>query len=469
MRLIPNTLAARLTVWYAAIFLLFFGFAFLSFYQIIDYTLGKTMDEDLAEDIAEFRILLNTEGIRRVETEIDREAASNDPQEIFLRLVDAAGRQTFASETSHWPNLQQVSLQHGLITENREPVFATLFGAGDDHATRVVSAPIGPGLWLQIGESTESRAEFMQLILNLFSVTFVLVVVLAAVVGWVMAKQALRGVEAVRRAAEGVANGRLESRVSVENRGAEIERLAATFNLMIGRIRALISGMRDMTDNIAHDLRSPLARIRANSELALLSATTIEEYESSAAETLEECDRLLEMINTTLDVAEAEAGATRFETEEVHVGDMVNDVCDLFSPVAEDKQIRLSNQLVSDCRVRGNRKYLQRMLANLMDNALKYTPANGTVAVAVSADERAVSIAVRDTGIGIPASEQAQIFERFFRCDQSRSHPGFGLGLSLARAVARTHGGDLAVQSNPGGGSVFTVTLPRDNQGPAFD
>ena len=139
----------------------------------------------------------------------------------------------------------------------------------------------------------------------------------------------------------------------------------------------------------------------------------------------------------------------------------MSDVCDLFEPVAENKNIRLYAELTSGCRVQGNRKYLQRMLANLVDNALKYTPDNGSVRVRMSADERKISVAVNDTGSGIPEAEQGRIFERFYRCDQSRSQPGFGLGLSLARAVARTHGGELVVESTLGSGSRFTVTLPR--------
>lgn len=458
---IPETLAARLTVWYAGVFLVCFGLAFLLFYLVMDHTLGQKIDEDLAEDILEFRLLLKNEGLPRVESEIEREAGSSEPQEIFLRMLDSSGANLFGSYAGHWPGMEQLTLQQGLIANSPEPRFTTTYGEGDDFPTRVVSAPIGPDLWLQIGESMEDRSEFMGLILRLFSLTFLVVVALAAVIGWVLARRALRGVEEVSRAAAEVAEGRLEGRVSRGNRGTEIERLAASFNLMVDRIRALISGMRDMTDNIAHDLRSPLGRIRANAEMALLNASTLDEYRASAADTLEECDRLLELINTTLDVAEAEVGASRLESDKVDLTTTVSDVCELFEPLAEDKKIQLSTRLVPDCRVRGNRRYLQRMLANLLDNAVKYTPRDGAIHVDMAVDQGLVSISVRDSGIGIPQSDQPQIFERFFRCDQSRSEPGFGLGLSLAQAVARTHGGGLAVQSTPGSGSVFTVTLPH--------
>jgi signal transduction histidine kinase len=305
----------------------------------------------------------------------------------------------------------------------------------------------------------------MGFLLKLLAATFFVVIALAAPVGWFMTRQALRGVDEVSRAAADIANGALDRKVSVRAQGAEIERLVATFNRMVDRIRALITGMREMTDNIAHDMRSPLARIRANAESALSRAESIVDYRASAADTLEECDRLLQMINTTLDVAEAESGAAEITREAVDVAEVVSDACELFEPLAEEKGIQLSSRLAPDCRVQGNRQYLQRMLANLLDNALKYTPPLGKVDVGVASAEDVVSICVRDTGIGISEADQAHVFERFFRCDHSRSQPGFGLGLTFARAVTRAHGGELAVASSLGQGSAFTATLPAHGRG----
>lgn len=460
MKRIPETLASRLTLWYAGIFALFFGAAFLFFYLFIDAVLNEGLDEDLQEDIVEFRMLWESEGIDRVRAEIRREMESSDPDEIFLRLLDADGGEIFASDMSHWRDL----------AVNREALAEVLFGSGpvldsmrrDDHeyGSRVVYGLIAPGVIIHIGESMEGKEQFMELLFKVFAGTFLVVVLLAALVGWFMARQALSGVDEVSRAAVDVANGTLDRQVCVKARGTEIERLVATFNVMVKRIRGLIFGMREMTDNIAHDMRSPLARIRANSELALSSATTLDEYKASAADTLEECDRLLQMINTTLDVAEAEAGAARLVKDKVNISQIVRDACELFEPIAEDRDIELSLEIEPECQVQGNTQYLQRMVANLLDNALKYTPPPGKVDVAMAAGDGHVSIAIRDTGIGISEADQPHIWERFFRCDHSRSQPGFGLGLSFARAVALAHAGSLDVSSRPGQGSVFTVILP---------
>lgn len=456
-----RTLAARLSVYYAGIFLFFFAAAFLFFYYFINATLVEQIDDDLEEDIVEFGLFYENEGLSKVIAEIEREVASNEPNVLFLRLLDGGGNIVYSSDTGHWPALDQVGFVSGLLDEEGEPGFLDIQGQGDEHATRMVTGQLTPDLYLQIGETMEDKEEFMALLLNVFAATFLVVVMLSMLVGWFMARRALQGVEEVTHAAEDVAKGSLDREVTVKAQGEEIERLVGTFNVMVKKISALVSGMREMTDNIAHDMRSPLARIRSNSELTLYSAETVEDYRLSAAETLEECDRLLQMINTTLDVAEAEAGIAELDKEEVDLSSTVRDACDLFDPIAENREIELTPMVEADQHVWGNIQHLQRMLANLLDNALKYTPRKGQVSVALFSDDRSVSVSVRDTGVGISKEEQSHIFDRFFRCDQSRTQPGFGLGLSFSRAVARAHGGELSVYSEPGNGSIFTVTLPR--------
>jgi signal transduction histidine kinase len=225
--------------------------------------------------------------------------------------------------------------------------------------------------------------------------------------------------------------------------------------------------MRDITDNITHDLRGPVARIRTSAELTLSHVSTDDEYRTSAADIVEECDRMMEMINTTLDVTEAEAGAGIAAQQDIDLTALVEDACELYEPVAEDKNIHMSISTASSAYTRGNTHQLQRMLANLLDNALKYTPAVGDITISMSVENDTVTLAVSDDGIGISESNQAHIFDRSFRCDESRSASGFGLGLSLARAVARAHGGDINVSSVPGEGSTFTVVLPGSPSAPA--
>jgi heavy metal sensor kinase len=276
-----------------------------------------------------------------------------------------------------------------------------------------------------------------------------------------MARRAVSGVEAVTRTAQKISEGTLDERVPVKARGDEIDQLATTFNQMVNRIQTLLTEIKEMSDNIAHDLKSPITRIRGIAEVTLSTGKSLNEYENMAASTIEECDRLLDMINTMLMISKAESGVDRLSREEIDVDGLVREACELFGPIAEDKGVTLSYDVPNKSHLIGDHRMIQRMLSNLLDNAIKYTASRGAVSVSVSEDERDVVITVKDTGVGISPSDLPRIFERFYRCDQSRSEPGIGLGLSLARAIARAHGGDITVMSTPNQGSTFMITLPR--------
>jgi len=455
-----KTLASRLTIWNAAIYTVFFGSAFLLFYLSISNILHNERDEDMVEDITDFRMLFEEDGFSGVTTEIEREIYSDGPDDSFFRVMDKNGNTVFSSDLSPWDEADIDPGLLGRITEDSDPLLVTIAAPDSDYDARVVYGWISPDMIMQTGESMEDIQELLTLLSTIFSVTFAVVVAFASFSGWLLARRALRGVEEVSRAAIDVANGTLERRMLAKTEGAEIERLASTFNTMLDRIDTLMSGMREMTDNVAHDMRSPLARIRANSEMALSSTTTIDEYRASAADTIEECDRLMHMINTTLDVAEVEAGAARLSMENVNLSLLAEDACELFGPIAEDKGILLSTCIEPDCHVQGNLQMLQRMLANLLDNAFKYSEPDSRVTVGVNTQDHAVQLSVRDEGIGISQQDLKKIFDRYFRCDESRSKSGCGLGLSLVRAVTMAHDGNIDVSSTAGAGSEFRITLP---------
>jgi signal transduction histidine kinase len=285
---------------------------------------------------------------------------------------------------------------------------------------------------------------------------------LAVALGWFMARRALAGVENVTRTAGRIAaDGRLAERVPVGRGGDEIDRLAETFNRMLDRIQGLMAGIKEMTDNIAHDLKSPLTRIRGQAEVALTSGGGADEYEAMAASAIEECDRLLEMINAMLFISRTEAGVAKPELGELNLAEVVRNACGLFQTLAEDKGVGLTCDAPQQLAVTGDVRLIQRMLGNLLDNAIKYTPAGGSVAVALrSGPGRSARIDFEDTGVGISAKDRPYIFERFYRGDPSRSLPGAGLGLSFARAVARAHGGDITAENRTPSGAVFRIVLP---------
>jgi signal transduction histidine kinase len=265
----------------------------------------------------------------------------------------------------------------------------------------------------------------------------------------------------VTRTAEEISKGSYDRRVRVKGRYREIERLSAAFNRMLDRIQSLLGSMKEINDNIAHDLRSPLARIRGIAEMSLLKEKSLDDYKDMAASTIEECDTLIGMINTMLDITEAEAGVNGAIDEEFELVSLIREACELFRPVTENKKINLRTDLPESLMFKSDRKKMQRIVMNLLENAIKFTPPDGTVAVSAAAQNGELRIEFEDTGAGISESDLPHIFERFYRCDRSRSQGGVGLGLSLVKAYTESLNGTIQVESTLDQGSRFELRFVR--------
>jgi len=467
LRSYRKTLAFRLTLWYAGVFAVSACVAFLLFYTLITSLFRERTDQELLGQASEFSAVLATRGLEAVKSLAMLEAQAAGVKKVFFRLLSSRGQVFSSSNMSYWQDIDIREAAIKTLVRDRKNVFETVSIPNRKDKVRVLHVMIGPGIILQIGQSMETDSRFFDAFKNIFVITMVLLVGLAAGVGWFMARRAVSGVEAVTRTAREISGGTLDKRVPVGTRGDEIDQLATTFNQMLGRIQALVTEIKEMTDNIAHDLKSPVARIRGTAEVTLTTGKTLGEYENMAAGTVEECDRLIDMINTMLMITKAESGVDKGHDEDIDLSQLVRDACELLEPVAEDKGLSVKFDTPNSCLLVGDRRMIQRILSNLLDNALKYTPSGGAVTVSLSErNGREVVLAVQDTGIGIPAGDLPHVFERFYRCDQSRSEPGTGLGLSLARALARAHNGDITVTSTPGEGSTFTLILPKSRPDP---
>jgi signal transduction histidine kinase len=254
--------------------------------------------------------------------------------------------------------------------------------------------------------------------------------------------------------------------VPLEGSGDAIDELTSLFNTMLDKIEGLVTAMRGALDNVSHDLRTPLTRLRGTAEMALASpppgdpAQQVDYYRELLADCVEESDRVLVMLNTLMDISEAESGTMQLRREPVALAGIVSRAVDLYRDVAEAKGVTLAAAAPADIVVTADRTRLEQVAANLIDNAVKYTPAGGRVDVEIERDADAAILRVRDTGPGIPTDEQLRIFDRLFRGDTSRAERGLGLGLSVVKAIVEAHAGTVEVQSEPGRGSTFTVRLP---------
>ena len=457
---IRRSLAFRLTLWYAGVFLLSAGIAFAFFLYLITDTLRGRTDQELLAGVKSFSAVMARQGIDAVKRQAILESQAAGEKQIFIQLVYPDGRLFSSSNMSYFQHIPLSIDAIRRMLEQGEPLFATVRSPDRSHEIRVVYDRLGPGLVIHRGQAMEDLAHVIDAFQRVFLIVMAVLFILAAGIGWFMARRALSGVERVTRTAQGISGGSLAGRVPVRGRGDEIDQLAVTFNQMLDRIETLVTGIKEMTDNIAHDLKSPITRIRGQAELALTGGGSREEYETMAGSAVEECDRLLEMIDTMLFISRTEAGVTRSELREVDLAAVAADACRLFQALAEEKGVRLSCDAPAVLPVSGDIRLLQRMLANLLDNAIKYTPAKGAVTVSARrASPQRVVIEVADTGPGISAADLPHVFDRFYRGDPSRTQAGAGLGLSFARAVARAHEGDITAASLDTG-SLFTVSIP---------
>jgi heavy metal sensor kinase len=456
-----NTLAFRLTLWYAGIFTLSSCVAFLLFYMLITSFMREQTDLELLGQVNRFSTLLASEGVEAVKSVALVEAKAAGEKKVFFRFLSLDGQVFSSSNMVYWKNIPVTEKAIRELLHKGRPMLETLTIQDRPDQVRILYAMINPNIILQVGLVMESYSRFLAAFKGIFIITMSFLILVAAGMGWFMAKRAVSGVEAVTRTARKISGGSLEERVLIKGQGDEIDQLAQTFNQMLDRIQTLVTEIKEMTDHIAHDLRSPLTRIRGHAEVTLTTAKSLSEYETMAADTIEECDRLLDMINTMLLISKTESGVDAMVMEEIDLSDLVQEACELFSPTAEDKGLSLNCDVAKGGRLKGDTRMIQRLISNLLDNAIKYTPTGGSVTVSLEKQEENLVIEVRDTGIGIPPDDLPRIFERFYRCDRSRSLEGIGLGLSLARAIARAHGGDMIVLSQPNAGSTFKVVLPK--------
>jgi signal transduction histidine kinase len=430
------------------------------YYRIYAVTMER-LDLELLVKTQKYTALTKEAGLEGVLPEITDEAASEDPQEDFYRLFNFKGDILFTTDMSFWGTIDKKDILLKMQNEGlNHAIQNQAFEKRDDKA-RMITAIIGPDSVLQIGESLEEVDEYLDIFLKLFSILVISLIIVSAIIGWLLARRATIDMQEVTETAEEISGGSYDRRVQVKGRYKEIERLSATFNRMLDRIQSLLNSMKEINDNIAHDLRSPLARIRGIAEMSLLKEKSIDAYKDMAASTIEECDTLIGMINTMLDITEAEAGVNGVEVEEFELVTLIREACELFRPIAEEKKINLKTDLPESLMFKSDRKKMQRIVINLLENAIKYTPAEGRVAVSAAAQNGEIRIDFEDTGMGISEADLPHIFERFYRCDRSRSQGGVGLGLSLVKAYTESINGTIQVESTLNQGSRFALRFLR--------
>ena len=342
---------------------------------------------------------------------------------------------------------------------------------GTEHRALVRVVQLPGGFHLLVGRDLEERERLFAIVVNAGQWSLALVIVLGLIGGFFVSRRVLSRIDAMTGTAQTIMAGDLSGRLPVAGTGDELDRLADNVIAMLERIEALMRGLKEVSDNIAHDLKTPLTRLRNRCEQALRSATGETSYRAALESTIAESDDLIRTFDALLMIARAESGQARDNMTEFDASEIARDVGDLYEPVADEKGIALKIDAPAAAPVRGNRELVSQALANLIDNAIKYAGPSGKVngvpaeiVVKAGNDGERITLSVADRGPGIPDADRGRVVERFVRLEQSRSEPGSGLGLSLASAVARLHGGELKLEDNHPGLRT-TIALPRAGPG----
>jgi heavy metal sensor kinase len=456
-----KTIRARLTFWYTSLLTLSFLVLGSGGYWLLTYTLSQESDAALrgvARTLAE-RVGGGTQTF--IPSEIDevfRRFFGFSPMEhYFQRILPESP----SSRGGKLPLSEQAlkNASRGI------PTFETLEGLGL-YPVRVLTWPVvragRVSGFIQVGMSRENLDKTLRRFLWVMAGIFPVALLLAGGGGWVLARKALKPVDQMTETARRISAEHLDRQVRESGAGDELDRLAQTLNEMLGRLNVAFQEVRQFTADASHELQTPLTILKGEIEVGLRSPRRPEEYQAILRSALEETDRIARLVEGLLLLSRSDAGVLRMDRRPVDLKNLIEEVIQQVQPLAGLHSIKLRTGPLELAEIQGDPDHLRRLLRNLVDNGIKYTPSGGRVEISLRRDEKFAIVQVSDTGIGIAKEDQEKVFRRFYRTAAARAQgeSGAGLGLAIARSIVEAHGGRIQVESAVSKGSLFTILLP---------
>ncbi|HKA43005.1 MAG TPA: ATP-binding protein [Burkholderiales bacterium] len=433
----------RLVVWYAAVFGTSVALLLAIVYWIVVSALNQQLRDAVERELTVLTEVYRNRGVDRAAAGIQLRVAELSPPRMYYLLQDAAGRRIAGNFPPMTPREGWAVMAIPAAGAGEGPVKPS---AGSSLLAQGVRLPNGE--FLLVGENRYRVVKAEEAIIGALGGGIAITVLLAFAGGALLAVGFLRRIEEINRTSRSIMAGNLFNRVPTRGSGDEMDQLAINLNAMLDRIQVLMESLKRVSDDIAHDLRTPLSRLRQRLEVARDRARTPEDYAAVVDRSLAEVDAILETFAALLRIAQIEAGSRRASFSDVSLEGVVHTVSEIYAPVAEDNGQRLEASVECAALVDGDRDLLMQMTANLLENSIRHCPPGALIAVRLAAEGGAPVLRVADNGPGIPAAERERVFRRFYRLDASRSTPGSGLGLALVKAVADLHGATVELSDN---------------------
>lgn len=457
-----NTIGVKLTLWYSCFFILTISFLFVLAYYFLSQTLRHDDHIAIKSHLKEVVTDYAAGGLSQVKRELLISKKYRKKRPFFIRFASPDNNTIRILFFQQWSEFK-LDLLETIFPGNREWIQIPAQTDQGDYRLEVTSTRLHDGSWLQVGMSTESRLRVLEQFWKTFMNVAVFLILASSISGYFLSRKALRPIRHLIQTVQSIEAGRMDARVPQTQAQDELGELVRLFNSMLTRIQTLVEGMKGSLDNVAHELRTPMTRMHNIAEIALRSGEDAGTYRNALQDFAEESNRLLKMLNTLMDISEAETGVMDLNQSEFLVKDMIYPVVEVYEYVAEDKGLCIYADVDKDLKITADFNRLSQVIANLLDNAIKYTPAHsGPILIKAWQKDQVEVFTVTDSGKGIAQDELPRIWDRLYRVvdDHNDARKGLGLGLAQVKAIVQAHKGWVDVSSRPGEGSTFWVHLP---------
>lgn len=454
-----KTLGFKVSAWYSAFFIISSFLLFGITYYFISITLTSQDHEEILLELSEVTSIYENSGLKAVEQFIAPNVNISRTKPLFIRIADSDNNTIRIFNQGIWNNFD-IRLLENLSADNSKK-WIQIAALKGEYILDVNSTLLSNGQWIQVGMSNEGRVGILEHLSRIFIIIMMLLFILGLTGGIFLSYLTLQPIRRVIESVQSIEIGKMANKLPRPMTKDEVGELTELFNDMLENINRLIINMKNSLDNVAHDLRTPMTRLRNLAEMALIENSQKDLLIEALQSCVEESDQILKILDTIMDISEAESGSMNIELKTEDLSKLSERIVDMYEIIAEENDLKINSSIPDNLEIKIDTTRIGQAMANIFDNAVKYTPPGGTIDLTVFSDNDEMKIIIKDTGIGIPKEDLSKVWSRLYRGDQSRSNKGLGLGLSITKGIVEAHHGKIKIDSEANKGTTFTITLPN--------